>query len=939
MDNTEEKKSKLPSIEGYQIEGALSRTKSTVSFKATSELNRASVQITIATGEAYRTSLKPFFDESFPKISKALKLVDHPHVISLLDAGYAQEMPFTVTPYYAAGSLKQFMGNPRDWRDVFSILLPIADGLAYCQDHGIIHRDVKPQNIVINDQGDLCLTNFSLLEPTAANKLSVTLTGSGECFPAYVAPEVWHGKCSPAVDQYNFGVMLYELLTATLPFDASNVVSLLVQQATETIAAPSTLVSGIPKTVDSLIERLLASDSAARLGSMRDLKNAMQDLLNNSNLLRPGETQQASTTPKLQENPCRSSRQSIPPVSTKVVQPEQPGNESAALDQEKLSEEKSAQVNPPKKKSNLLVIFMFGILVAVILCAAIFLVGLLTDMGFISRIPDRLSNWLNSGPLKASIDGNDAPSMSTSIPLEENETLPAITPTLALNATEQNVLQTSITPSSDVNEKFADYYAVIYDLGKGHAWSPSDPWALDQQMDVWIRLEDALDYEIIKIIDAVYTNYADSSEEYLGISPEEVNDYWGLRVALGMRLWGFAQVDTTTKVMTTINSSRSWNLTFEYPSEADFAEELLSTYNNDYRAAFPYESQDGTDVYHEVEQDFISYWASMPENYEKYAVLYTSIYDSGKDHDWTPSDPWTIDQQNDVWNRLEAALAIEVDKIVDYVVNNYAEAYAKEWIGFSPEEITSNASLQVAFGMRLWGFAETNTTTKLMTAIYSDRTWDLTYEYPTQADYADEILLCYKNDYRAAFPYESPDGTDVYKEAKENFVFYWAPLDPDLVGSVPNISGNRKLSGSTFTTEIEVIKTALNYLFDFPVTPPHSYGSMAKNDNTENLFSVDFGHLSLHRNKDDTPMGDDPASKASLWVSPQSGDPVCWESVSVYCSVGPIYAQALARFQRVAVALQAKLGFFEKAGLTVSERMVVLVPVYSKSDNELLFSI
>ena len=366
MDNSEEKKSKLPNIEGYQIEGALSRTKSTVSFRGTSELNRASVQITIASGEAYRTSLKPFLDESFPRITKALKLVDHPNVVSLLDAGYVQEMPFTVTPLFAAGSLKQFTGKARNWRDVFSIVLPIADGLAYCHDHGIIHRDVKPQNIIINNQGDLCLTNFSLLEPTAANKLSVTMTGSGECSPAYIAPEVWNGKCSPAVDQYSFGVMLYELLTTTLPFDASNIVSLLVQQATETITAPSTLVSSIPKTVDALIEKILASDPTARYGSMRDLKTAMQDLLKNSNLPSPGETSTDRKTPAKQKNSRQSSRQSPPPISAQVVQPAQQKSESTGLPQEKLTEGKSAPANPPKKKSNLLVIFMFGILVAVI---------------------------------------------------------------------------------------------------------------------------------------------------------------------------------------------------------------------------------------------------------------------------------------------------------------------------------------------------------------------------------------------------------------------------------------------------------------------------------------------------------------------------------------------------------------------------------------------
>jgi serine/threonine protein kinase len=448
MDNSEEKKSKLPSIDGYQIEGPLSRTKSTVSFIATAESNRANVQITLSTGEAYRTSLKSYLDESFPKITKALKQVEHPNVIPLLDAGYSQEMPYTVTPYCAAGSLKQFVGATRNWRDVLSILLPVADALAYCHDHGIIHRDVKPQNIVINDQGDLCLTNFSLLEPTAANKLSVTMTGSGECFPAYIAPELWHGKCSPAVDQYSFGVMLYELLTATLPFDASNIVSLLVQQAAETVAPPSTLVADVPKVVDALIEKILASDPTSRFGSMRDLRNAMQELLSNPNLtLKEIQSEKKPAKPQRSIIPARSQETQTPPSNGN--QPEKSKNDSGSPSQinllqvflppllmmvflffgqlliQRLSSNPSATLSPSAmlpivlmglgfplvkllstlsqkekyKKPSVLIFLMFGVLVAVVLFASLYLLGLLPDFNFISQFADKLSAWFASGTM------------------------------------------------------------------------------------------------------------------------------------------------------------------------------------------------------------------------------------------------------------------------------------------------------------------------------------------------------------------------------------------------------------------------------------------------------------------------------------------------------------------------------------------------------------
>ena len=260
---------------------------------------------------------------------------------------------------------------------------------------------------------------------------------------------------------------------------------------------------------------------------------------------------------------------------------------------------------------------------------------------------------------------------------------------------------------------------------------------------------------------------------------------------------------------------------------------------------------------------------TTPEIYAKYEEFYTSIYDSGKDHVWSPSDPWTQDQQTDVWNRLEEALAIEVEKIIDYVVSEYTDGYAEAWLGFSPEEVYANEGLQVAFGMRMWGFVQVNTTTKLMTASCSGRTWNLNYEYPTQPDYADEILLCYNNDYRAAFPYESPDGTNVYSEVKEDFILFWGPLDPDMIGGIPNISGIQKLSDTTVTIEIGGFETALIYLLNIPITPLHYYGSTAKYNYALNMFGFDFGDLSLQHIKDNAPMGGGPYQFAS-----QQGDAI-----------------------------------------------------------------
>ncbi len=245
------------------------------------------------------------------------------------------------------------------------------------------------------------------------------------------------------------------------------------------------------------------------------------------------------------------------------------------------------------------------------------------------------------------------------------------------------------------------------------------------------------------------------------------------------------------------------------------------------------------------------------EIYIKYEGLYTSIYDIGQGHTWSSSDPWTQAQQTDVWNRLDQALTKEVAKIIDYVVNNYAQYYSLDLIGFSPEQVYANEGLKVALGMKMWGFANVDTSTKILSATYSGRTWDLDYEYPTLADFADEIMLCYNDDYRVAFPYESADGTDIYGNVKTDFIRYWGPLDPEMTGGIPNISGIKKLDQYTVSIELEGFEAPAIYAFGLPIAPLHYYGSVVKYDYAQNKFGFNYGDISTQRNNN-APMGAGP---------------------------------------------------------------------------------
>jgi len=145
-----------------------------------------------------------------------------------------------------------------------------------------------------------------------------------------------------------------------------------------------------------------------------------------------------------------------------------------------------------------------------------------------------------------------------------------------------------------------------------------------------------------------------------------------------------------------------------------------------------------------------------------------------------------------------------------------------------------------------------------MTGIYSSRTWDLNYEFPTQSDYIEEIQLCYNDDFIAAFPYESADGTDVFQEVREDFINYWGPLDPDMISGIPNIRGIKKVNDTTVTIEMEWFATNQIYTLDIPITPLHYYGSSAKYNYEKNMFGFNFADLSLQRSKNYAPMGAGP---------------------------------------------------------------------------------
>jgi serine/threonine protein kinase len=176
--------------------------------------------------------------------------------------------------YIPGGTLKDKTGQPVPVETALSWIAPIADALAYAHEFGVVHRDVKPSNILFDQKGRPILTDFGVAKVLETDEATLTGTGMGVGTPEYMAPEQWQGKTCPATDQYALGVVLFELLTGQKPYTADTPAALVILQATEPLPQPSKLVEGIPPEVEKVLYKALARDPQNRYEDMGVFKKS-----------------------------------------------------------------------------------------------------------------------------------------------------------------------------------------------------------------------------------------------------------------------------------------------------------------------------------------------------------------------------------------------------------------------------------------------------------------------------------------------------------------------------------------------------------------------------------------------------------------------------------------------------------------------------------------
>ncbi len=211
--------------------------------------------------------------ERFRREAQAAAGLNHPHIVAVYDWGEEDDTSFIVMEYVPGQTLREIMQSYGRLApaDAARIAAEIADALSFAHAHGVVHRDVKPGNVLVTPQGQVKVTDFGIARAETSEPL--TKTGAVLGTATYFSPEQAQGfPLDGRSDVYALGVVLYEMLTGVAPFTASTPVSIAYKHVRETPAPPSTLVPELAGAMDRIVLTAMAKDVDERYQSAQDLR-------------------------------------------------------------------------------------------------------------------------------------------------------------------------------------------------------------------------------------------------------------------------------------------------------------------------------------------------------------------------------------------------------------------------------------------------------------------------------------------------------------------------------------------------------------------------------------------------------------------------------------------------------------------------------------------
>src|SRR5579859_3236316 len=205
------------------------------------------------------------FVRRFEREALAVDTLSHEHILPLYDFGEQSPWYYLVMPYVGSGTLRDYLLKRKQLslEEAASFIDQIASALQYAHDHGVVHRDVKPSNILLRRDGYAYLVDFGLAKAMMGAE-ALTTSGAMVGTPEYMAPEQSNGLHDYRSDIYSLGVILYQMLTGRVPFMADSPVAISLKHIQIEPTPPSTLNSDIPLCVEEVILKAMAKNPAER---------------------------------------------------------------------------------------------------------------------------------------------------------------------------------------------------------------------------------------------------------------------------------------------------------------------------------------------------------------------------------------------------------------------------------------------------------------------------------------------------------------------------------------------------------------------------------------------------------------------------------------------------------------------------------------------------
>ena len=220
------------------------------------------------------------FIRRFKREALSVSNLSHPNIVEVYDVGEEEGNYYIVMEYIEGKTLKQLLQKrgALTLNEVIDIMLQLTDGLAHAHDAYIIHRDIKPQNIMIEDNGLIKITDFGIA--MALNSTQLTQTNSVH----YLPPEQANGKGSTVKsDIYSLGILMYELLTGSVPFKGDTAVEIALKHMKEKIPSIRKQNPTIPQSVENIVLKATAKNPKNRYDNVRDMYKDLQTALQRDN--------------------------------------------------------------------------------------------------------------------------------------------------------------------------------------------------------------------------------------------------------------------------------------------------------------------------------------------------------------------------------------------------------------------------------------------------------------------------------------------------------------------------------------------------------------------------------------------------------------------------------------------------------------------------------